>query len=393
MLSSFKLGILTLINNALKGEQNLLPEDFDYSKLYKFSVRQQIMPLIYYGGSTNPVFVANDIDGKLRSSTIYAAVVSEHQTLEVNKVCGFFDENGIDYMRLKGFGIKKLYPREEMRIMGDADILIRENQMPMIEQLMVDLGYTHVLTSDHEWTWVKGSVKIELHKRLVPTYSKDFYSYFGDGWFLANKKEENRCEYYMKAEDEFVYLFTHFAKHYRYSGIGIKHTVDLYMFMKTYKDLDYKYMRSSFKSLGLLKFYDNICKMLDVWFNGAECDELSEFLTNKIFANGAYGTLTATLKSEAVVLAKGTNAKGAKRKKMIRLIFPTYENMCPTYSWIKGKPWLLPLAWIYRFIVVLLFKRDKIKAYKKDMKVISKENIDAYQAELNFVGLDFNYEV
>lgn len=36
-----------------------------------------------------------------------------------------FDAGGIDYMPLKGSILKDLYPRHEMRMMGDADILIR----------------------------------------------------------------------------------------------------------------------------------------------------------------------------------------------------------------------------------------------------------------------------
>ena len=42
MLSSFETGIITLLNNALKGESKTLPEDFDYSKVYKFGIKHQI---------------------------------------------------------------------------------------------------------------------------------------------------------------------------------------------------------------------------------------------------------------------------------------------------------------------------------------------------------------
>ena len=313
--------------------------------------------------------------------------------LELDKVCKVFNENNIDYIRLKGIGMKKLYPRNEMRIMGDADILIRESQMDIIEKLMKGMGYKHLVTTDHEWTWIKDIFRIELHKRLMPTYNKDFYSYFGDGWDFVHKKSDNSCEYQMSIENEFIYIFTHFAKHYRYAGIGIKYVVDIYLFMETYCDLNIDYVNQAFRKLGIYGFFVNICKMLDVWFGGAECDEITEFLTNRIFRNGAYGTRQVSKKSEALVLSKGTDVKGARRKKMINLIFPTYKNMCPAYPWLKGKAWLLPVAWVYRIIKVLLFNRDKIKTHRNDMKAINKTNIDSYQAELNFVGLDFNFEV
>lgn len=393
MLSSFKRGIITLINNALKGEKKSLPDDFDYLRLYDFAVKQQIIPLLYYGVRHDARFLSSSGADKLKYAALYSAAVSDHQMQELEKICAEFDKSGIKYMKLKGTVLKKLYPRSDMRMMGDADILIRENQMEDIEKLMIAFGYQYVLKSDHEWMWKKDKVKVELHMRLIPSYTKDFYEYYGDGWRIAHKKDGVSSEYYMTPEEELIYLFVHFAKHYRYSGIGIRHATDIYIFMETHCELDMDYVNQAFKKLGIYNFFVNVCRMLDVWFGDAECDEISEFLTNKIFKNGAYGTQQTSKRSQALVLSKGTDVAGAKRKKMISLIFPTYKNMCYTYSWLSGKPLLLPIAWAYRIIKVLLFKRDRIKLHRNDVKNINKDNIDAYQAELNFVGLDFNFEV
>lgn len=393
MLSSFKMGIITLINNALKGEKKPLPDDFDYSRLYDFAKRQQIIPLLYYGVRHDIRFLSSAGADKLKYAALYSAAVSDHQLCEVEKICAEFDKNGIDYMKLKGTVLKKLYPRSDMRMMGDADILIRESQMKDIEKLMTGFGYRYILVSDHEWMWKKNNTIVELHKRLIPSYTKDFYEYYADGWIKAHKKNVDTSEYIMLPEEEFIYLFVHFAKHYRYNGIGIRHATDIYVFMEKHCDLDMDYVNKSFKTLGIYDFFVNVCRMLDVWFGEGECDEISEFLTNKIFQNGAYGSYQTGKKSQALVLSKGTNVAGAKRKKMINLIFPTYNIMCYTYSWLRGKPLLLPIAWAYRIINVLLFKRDRIKLHRNDMKNINKDVIDSYQTELNFVGLDFNFEV
>ena len=393
MLSSFKKGVITLINNALKGEKKSLPDDFDYSRLYNFAVKQQIIPLLYYGVRHDARFLSSTGADKLKYTALYSAAISDHQLNEVEKICAEFDKNGIDYMKLKGTVLKKLYPRSDMRMMGDADILIREEQMEDIEGLMTGLGYRYVLMSDHEWLWKKSKVKIELHKRLIPSYTKDFYEYYGDGWRIAHKKNGVTSEYYMTPEEELIYLFVHFAKHYRYNGIGIRHATDIYIFMETHCELDMDYVNQAFKKLGIYTFFVNVCKMLDVWFGEAECDEISEFLTDKIFRNGAYGSQQTGKKSQALILSKGTDVAGAKRKKMINLIFPSYSIMCCSYTWLRGKPLLLPIVWAHRIIKVLLFKRDRIKLHRNDMKSINKEVIDSYQAELNFVGLDFNFEV
>ena len=393
MLSSFKKGIIALINGALKGEKASPSEDFDYSRLYEFAIRQQIIPLLYYGARSDVRFLSSTDADKVKHAALYSAAVSDHQMQEVEKLCDEFDKKGVDYMKLKGTVLKKLYPCSEMRVMGDADILIREEQRELIEGIMLSFGYTFKVDGEYEWVWTKGVVKIELHKKVISSNSRDFFAYFDTGWKLANKKNGRSCEYVMSSEDEFVYLVTHFARHYRYSGIGIRHAVDIYIYMESHYDLDMDYVNRALKKLGIDRFFANICKMLDVWFGDAECDEVSEFLTNKIFGNGAFGTKKTSQKSQALVLSKGTDVKGAKRKKMIVLIFPPYKNMCPAYPWIKGRAWLLPVAWVYRIIKVLLFKRDKIRIHRNDMKSINKADIDSYQSELNFVGLDFNFEV
>ncbi len=392
MLSSFETGIITLINNGLKGENKPLPEDFDYSAVYEFGKKHQILPLLYYGGANNPKFVCSDVDGKMLLATMSLTAVSENQMLEIDRVCKEFDKNGIEYLKLKGSIIKRLYPQGEMRIMSDADILIRENQMEQLENLLPTLGYTYIQSSDHEWIWKGDILPLELHKRIIASYQKDFYAYFKDGWNLAHRKNDVNCEYVMNLEDEFIYLFTHLSKHYRDAGIGIKHLTDIYLFLESYPDLNMEYVYSVFEKLGLLKFYHNVKKTLDVWFRDAECDEVSEFITAKIFESGVYGTRLAGLKSEALKLSKGSDAKNAKKKKYTRLLFPKYKNMCLIYPWLKKCPIMLPFLWIWRILIALIFKRKKIKIINEKLDEINEENIDECQAELDFVGLDFNFE-
>jgi hypothetical protein len=393
MLSSFERGIITLIKNALNGENEPLPEDFDYSKLYEFAIKQQILPLLYYGGMNDPQFVANDEGSKAYTTAMYLSAVDQNQVAELEGLCRTFEENGVDHMRLKGSIIKRLYPSSEMRIMGDADILIRENQMDAIEKIMAEQGYSHCLTSDHEWIWHKDELDVELHKRMIPSYTKDLYAYFGEGLNLAKPKVEGGHEYVLGSEDELIYLVAHFTKHYRYAGIGIKHLVDIHVFLETHRDIDFDYVDAALGGLGILRFYQHVKKTLDVWFSGADGDEISEFITGKVFSSGAYGTPQARSRYEAAVLTKGMGARKARIRKIRTVLFPSYKSMCDGYPWLRRCPVLLPFAWIYRFAIALLFRRDRIRRERENISVIKKSEIDSYKAELNLVGLDFNFEV
>ena len=133
--------------------------------------------------------------------------------------------------------------------------------------------------------------------------------------------------------------------------------------------------------------------MLRVWFYDGEWDEKTEFLTLRIFASGAYGTYENYAQSEALKLLKTEKDMGKmKKKRKIHLIFPSYEAMCKQYPVLKRVAILLPFMWVWRWISLVLFRRHVLKARTKSLKEVSDESVNQYKTELNYVGLDFNFE-
>ena len=74
--------------------------------------------------------------GTLKAVIAVGMMKSEKQLEAVNKIYAAFDKNGIDYLPLKGCNMKYLYPKPELRSMGDADILIREEQYKSIKDIV-----------------------------------------------------------------------------------------------------------------------------------------------------------------------------------------------------------------------------------------------------------------
>lgn len=392
-MNAQQTGILLLIKSAISGEKYSLPKDFDFELAVQTATKHQILALIYYGALNCGLSQDLTVMQKLFMDTCRLVTISEQQMYAINEIFVHFDENKIDYMPLKGTLLKKMYPKSEMRIMGDADILIRTEQYDKIIPVMQNLGFTERLESDHEFVWDKRGVHIELHKRLIPSYNKDYYSYFGDGWRLGNPISDGNTRYAMTAEDEMIYLFTHYAKHYRDAGIGIKHIVDLWVYRNSVKELNNEYIFEELRKLQLDVFYKNTMRTLDVWFEDVEPDDVTEFITNIIFNSGVYGTHEAHLLSDAVKVSKQTGtAKKTRAKKIIQFIFLPYKSMCQKYPVLKKAAILLPVMWVVRWFNVLFFKRENIKKSNEDLKIMSAEKIDDYQKALNFVGLDFNFK-
>ena len=111
------------------------------------------------------------VSADIRKKLYGAVLVSMRQIDAFNRLCRIFCENEIDYMPLKGCVLKELYPSDELRSMGDIDILIRTEQYGRIRSLMLAEGFQEGAESDHEYHWSSSSAHIELHKRLIPSYT------------------------------------------------------------------------------------------------------------------------------------------------------------------------------------------------------------------------------
>ncbi len=390
-MESLQRDFLKVIRSALNGRAEELSAEFSLEEAAKLASKHQIMPLFYYGASACGISQETPIMQQLFLHVCKDLSVSTQQTYSLKALFSAFDEEKIDYMPLKGTLLKKLYPKAEMRLMGDADILIRPEQYEKIAPVMEKLGYTPDVESDHEIVWKKPMVFIELHKRLIPSYNKDYYAYFGDGWRLATVCDGTR--YSMTDEDQMIYLFTHFAKHYRDSGIGIKHMIDLWLYRLNCKSLDEDYIIAELAKLQLSEFYQNVVKTLGVWFEGGEPSEVTELITSVIFNSGVYGTYEAKILSDAFKKTKFQDESGDfRKKKLFRAIFLPYKNMCEKYPFLEKAAILLPVMWVVRIVAVLLFKRETIVKHTEDYKTTSSEQIADYGKALNFVGLDFNFE-
>ncbi|MDO4544259.1 MAG: nucleotidyltransferase family protein [Clostridia bacterium] len=385
--------VINLIKAAIVGEGAAVSVDNE-AALLRLASMHQIHSLLCYGILESKTVVSADCLEKLQTETIKNAALDERQRYDYETIASSFEAEGIEYLPLKGIELKRLYPKSEMRPMSDIDILIRTEQYKKAAKVMSALGYTEEVESDHEWIWNKtDATAIELHRRLIPSYNKDFYASFGEGWQLAVQSDNNKYRYHLEVNENFYYLFTHFAKHYRDGGIGIRHITDLWVYMLKTPSLDKEKVRQMLTEVKLDQFFDNTLKTIAVWFDDAPSDEVADAITRHILLSGSYGktenkALSAAVKSE---ISAGT-AKGTRFRMLWNTVFLPYKHMCKKYPSLKKCPILLPLFWFVRIIDVLLHKPDAIKKKQNEFKNITSQNIEDYHNSLKLVGLDYNFK-
>ena len=380
-------GIILLIKSAITGEGYKMPEGFAWEKAYPIIRKNNAFQICFAGALNCGIAETLPNFGPLQEEYCIYYMGSQRQLEMAERVFRALGEKGIDYLPIKGCLTKNIYPSHEMRPMGDADVLIHEEQYPQIREVMQQLGFEETPDcSDFDYTWEHPDLKMELHKYLFPSRFPDYFRYFEPTWDRATQQGQHR--WVLSLEDTFIYDFTHFAKHFRYGGIGCNHATDLWVYRRTYPQMDEAYIRQEMEKLGMEEFYDNVCKLLAAWFEDGPWDEITEILTPLLFG-GKWGTRENYNIAGAVQIMQTENAsaKASRKQRTRELLFPSKQTIAVSYP--KLAKWPLPLAWAGRWVSVLLFKRKNIKDHTQTLSR-SDDEIIRRKEELESVGIKFS---
>lgn len=379
-------GVTILLASAVTGEKRQVPEGFSLEEALPIIKKQQLTPLVFQGAVNCGISTKDSVMQKLMQQYIKIMLHSEKQMRAVQQLFDVFEKNEIDHLPLKGCRMKALYPKPELRTMGDADILIRIEQYDDLEKLMTSLGYTMINESEYEYKWMRDELMVELHKGLMAPVNKEFFAYYGDGWARAINRTDFQYEF--SPEDTFVYQFVHMAKHYRRFGIGSRHILDLYVYLRANLDLDEPYIEAELDKLHLREFYLNIRRVLKVWFEDGTTDAITEYITEYIFSGGSWGTYENGLVSDAMFRSREKGQiRNSRQTSVLYLIFPAARSLEIKYPILKKHVWLLPMIWVIRWFDVLLFRRRNIRKRMSDAASVTDEKIMARKTALEYVGL------
>ena len=163
-MNELQKGILSLLKSAVTGKREALPDAFALDAAWDILSKQGLRPLAYQGAMNCGISPELPVMQKLLAIYYRHMIRSERQMRALQCVLDSFGKNGIDHMPLKGCNLKGLYPKPELRAMGDADILIRVEQLSQCGEILKELGFQLKLESDHTDNWQSGN------KYLHPGY-------------------------------------------------------------------------------------------------------------------------------------------------------------------------------------------------------------------------------
>ena len=383
-------GIVLLLRSAVTGEKAALPEGFSLEMACQLLRRQSVLLLGWQGACNCGIPPVDPQMQQLIQQYYRQLLRSERQLRAVEQLFQVLEAENIAYLPVKGCLLKQLYPKPELRAMGDADILIHPEDHIRLAPRMEDMGYQLRSDNAHVFYWHSDALAVELHKSLIPPDDSDFYDYYGTGWHLAQL--EQGCRYRLRPEDHYIFLIVHFARHYRLSGIGCRHVTDLYVFRRQYPQMDLRYVEAELEKLHLLEFHGNVCRLLRAWFEDGQPDAVTELMTAFVFSGGNWGTEEALLYAQEVRSAgKQSGIHNTVLRSAIRSVFPPVRAVRERYQILDKAPYLLPGVWVAKWLDILLFRREAIGRKSAELHAINDSSVLSHKEALLAVGLDFSH--
>lgn len=168
-----------------------------------------------------------------------------------------FAEHGIWYMPLKGSILKDWYPKFGMREMADNDILFDATRRQQVRDIFVNRGYSieSYNKSNHDAYEKQPIYNFEMHVALFHEDRSTPQKKYENVVVRLVQDEKLPFRYHFTPEDFYVFVVAHAYKHYSHGGTGIRTLADFYvMNRKLGKTLDWEYVESELRSLGILDY-------------------------------------------------------------------------------------------------------------------------------------------
>lgn len=322
-----------------------------------------------------------EIASFLRSQAMQTVITFSQRGELMKRLIVKMNEDEIDHLLFKGYIVKEYYPVPELRTYGDIDFLIREPDRKHSDEMFRSLDFECKTDWEPVYSYVRGPEYYEVHTAVLEidvSDKADFVGYFSEVWRHARCVSEHTYE--LEPEFHLIYMLTHIAKHVRGSGAGIRMYMDIGAFIRHFGDsVDWKLVEAELSKISLSSFANMVFTVVEKYL-GVESpialkdipDDIFEMFMDRTMSGGMFGYAdfdagVNTLKNR--VSEDGDISRGGT---IVKRLFPPADEIEIRYTYLQGRHWLLPVAWVHR-----LFKtRDKWKKHSEEAKSIMNADSD-----------------
>lgn len=187
-----------------------IPEDTNWEILLGLAEQNGVLPLLY----RTLLALSADMPGFFRDAARECRTAAELLGAELDSLLLGFVGNGIEVLPLKGPALAlALYGDVALRQSNDIDLLVRRDDFPRAEALLLGWDFTALgAPSEHDRRFLRGGLLVELHFELA---SPRFFPFDINGIWSRSRRIDFRGKpaRAMSNIDLVLYLCAHGLKH------------------------------------------------------------------------------------------------------------------------------------------------------------------------------------
>ncbi|MDO4586348.1 MAG: nucleotidyltransferase family protein [Planctomycetia bacterium] len=369
--------LIQLLISVVRGETP--PQNAEMSRsplLFRLAQNHNVANILYDALIKLPDPPSEKILKRYANEKDRAIYMETMRQIELEKVFERFESERIEYLPLKGYVMRTLYPSVTMRTMSDVDILIKPTSLKAASAILLDEGYQLQKSWINEDTFTKNHISIDLHNEI---WQKEqyYFPFFKGIWDHSNPQNENSFHYLMSWEYFYLFMTSHLTYHYICHGISIRYLLDVWVFIqKQGTTLNWDFVQQQLEEMKIRSFVDKIERLTDIWFEQKPGDELSDEMTDYILARGTPEMDNFIAANKLLINQNTFSGKERNRFHYIlsRLFLPV-SSFSDRYPILKKYPFLIVGFWITRWIrqISIAFCLKAIKGlWSVDKRTISK---------------------
>lgn len=341
------------------------------------SFAQKILPMTAEAVLSSGETMAPALRSRLKLEAAAQAAGQIRRTEPFLRAYRAMTQAGAQPLCVKGAACRALYPKPELRISADEDLLVREEDFDRCAGALRDLGFVSMgAGEDYEVTFrhrESGAV-IELHRSLFPedggVYSR-FNTLLGD---LFDGTETVAVEgvpvLCPAAEKHVLYLILHTFKHFLVAGVGVRQLADIALFAQAHP-VDWQTVFDKCASVRLEGFLSAVlCVGIERFgldaarINAPRFDAHAdtEPLLRDVMSGGIYGERNEDHRRAGhLTFRRYSDALSGKRTGFRRALFPPKESIRRKYPFAAKHGFLLPAAYLARLCRYIFTRHDADK--------------------------------
>ena len=350
----------------------LLRESEEWAQLWTLAAQQKVLPMA--ADALAPGLGAGGGDSAFaaaRKTAVQTMTVQFHRSAVFLEVYRKLLEKGTHPLVVKGILCRELYPKPDLRISADEDLLVSEEELPVVLAVLRKAGMT-AADPDAEQVLAcrdgRTGLYLELHRTLFPASSEVYGGlnrFFDDAFANAVQVPlEGRVVWSLCPEEHLLYLILHSFKHFLHSGFGIRQVCDICLFTQSYgEEVDWPRLAQRLEQARAEVFAANLLAIgrkylgfsaypeaAERWMAGFGEKLDCEDLLADLLASGIYGSSSLSRQHSSLITlnAAKDGAAGRGAHRVLRTAFPPRKDMLKAYPYLKRYPWLLPAAWVQR---------------------------------------------